>query len=200
MSGTKVLLLDVMSTLVHDPIFDAAPAYFGTDARSLLGALSHDAWVAFERGEISEDAYYARCFRDGRAVDGPAFRAAMVAGYRWLPDIVPLLEALQARGVPMHTLSNYPVWYRALDAKLDLARFASWDFVSCETGVRKPDAMAYLGPARALGVAPADCIFVDDRAENVDAAAAVGMCGVRFVDAPQLRASLHELGVLPAPC
>jgi HAD superfamily hydrolase (TIGR01509 family) len=65
--------------------------------------------------------------------------------------------------------------------------------------VRKPSKEAYLGATAALGVAPADCLFVDDRRENVAAAEAVGMKGHLFHDAPTLRGALVEAGVLRAP-
>ncbi len=186
---------DVMSTLVHDPIFDAAPAFFRTDARSLLRALDREAWIAFERGQIDEATWFATCFRDRRSVDGPSFRAAMAGGYRWLPGARALLTELRAAGVPMHLLSNYPAWYALVEAATGLSAFAPWTFVSCETGRRKPEAAAFLEPARALGVAPAEVIFVDDQPANVEAAAALGFQGVLFRGAAELRGELRALGV-----
>ncbi len=192
----KVLLLDVMSTLVHDPIFDAVPAFFETDVRDLLSTLDRDVWFAFERGEITEARYFETCFRDRRAVDGPGFRQAMAGGYAWLPGVEALLGRLKAAGVAMYALSNYPQWWALIEAKLGLGRFLEWRFVSCNTGLRKPDPEAYLGPARSLGVAPADCLFVDDRRSNVEAAESVGMAGHRFQGSGALEARLGELGFL----
>ena len=97
----------------------------------------------------------------------------------------------------MYALSNYSCWYRLIDEKLGLSRYLDWRFVSCNTGIRKPDPEAYLGAARALEVSPADCIFVDDRRRNVDAAVKVGMHGIlRTRDIGELRAALGALGVL----
>lgn len=45
-------------------------------------------------------------------------------------------------------------------------------------GVRKPDPEIYLLAARRLGLAPGECIFVDDLPANVSGATAVGMAGV----------------------
>ena len=84
-----------------------------------------------------------------------------------------------------------------IDEKLELSRYLDWRFVSCLTGKRKPDPEAYLGAARALGVPPAACVFVDDRARNVAAAEAVGMRGIlRTPEISALRAALAEHGVL----
>jgi FMN phosphatase YigB (HAD superfamily) len=44
---------------------------------------------------------------------------------------------------------------------------------------------------------PGECLFVDDRPENVAAAEAVGMRGHVFAGAPALREALVEAGLLP---
>ena len=115
---------------------------------------------------------------------------------RFIDGIEPLLRALSSAGVSMHTLSNYPVWYERIEAKLGLRRFIGERFVSFETGLRKPDTGAYLAPCVALSLSPEDCIFVDDRVSNCDAAVGVGMDAIVFRDAVTLRAALEARGVL----
>lgn len=193
------LLLDVMSTLVVDPIFTTAPRLCGVDdPRALIGELDHDAWVAFETGDIDEPTYFRRWFRPGRdrGVDPAAFKAAMAEGYLWLDGVEPLLADLKIAGVEMHALSNYPPWYEIIEARLGLSRYLEWTFVSCRTGRRKPAPAAYLEAAAALGRAPGECLFVDDRRSNVAAAEALGMPALRFTDAATLRADLAARGLL----
>ena len=69
-------------------------------------------------------------------------------------------------------------------------------FVSYQLGVRKPAPEAYLKPMKQLQVHPSNCIFVDDRQENCDAAIEVGMEAILFENATQLRTALEKLGVL----
>jgi HAD superfamily hydrolase (TIGR01509 family) len=193
-----VLFFDVMSTLVHDPIFTAAPRAFGVEGvEPLFGWLDPEAWVDFELGRIDEATYFQRWRRPGApTVDPAAFRAEMAADYAWLPGIESLLADLKAAGHPMHTLSNYPVWWRRIEARLGLARYLDWTVVSCEVGLRKPDAAIYGAAAARAGCAPEDCIFVDDRAINVQAAERAGMRGIVFDgDAARLRAALEGLEV-----
>ncbi len=191
-----VLLLDVMGTLVHDPIFDAVPAFFGCDVRGLFRRLDPEVWYAFERGELDEAQFFARWMRDPLPFEPEALRGCLRGAYRLLDGIEPLLRDLSAAGVPMHALSNYPVWYELIEQVTGLSRYLSWRFVSCRTGVRKPDPRAYAGAAAVLGVDAARCVFVDDRADNVEAAEALGMTGVVFESAAGLRARLEALGVL----
>ncbi len=196
MAAPKVLLLDVMDTLVHDPFFEEVPRFFGMSLAELVPLLREGAWVQFELDALDEATFLSRFFADGRPVDGAGLVAAVRRGYRLLPGIEPLLRELSARGVAMHALSNYPRWYRLIEEALGLSRFVQWSFVSCDTGVRKPDPAAYLRAASTLGVEPAACLFVDDRESNCAAAREQGMGAVRFTNAAMLREAMIEHGLL----
>jgi glucose-1-phosphatase len=69
-------------------------------------------------------------------------------------------------------------------------------FTSWELGHAKPGHKIYHEVLHRLGVDPGDCIFIDDAQENVDAAVAVGMRGIHFMNATQLRTDLKMLGAL----
>jgi HAD superfamily hydrolase (TIGR01509 family) len=192
----RVLLLDVMDTLVHDPFHLEIPRFFGMTLRELLPRLRQGAWVDFELDALQEPEFFARFFADGQPVDGEGLRAAVRAGYRLLPGVEPLLDELRERGVPMHALSNYPRWYLLIEDALQLSRWVQWSFVSCRTGLRKPDPAAYRHASQTLGVEPSACVFVDDREPNCAAAREQGMHAVRFTDAAALRTALAHRGVL----
>lgn len=192
----EVVLFDVMDTLVVDPFRDVMPAFFGLTFEEMMRAKDPHAWVDFELSRIDEATFFARFFADRRAFDGDAFRAHVEAAYRYVDGVEPVLARLRARGVPMHALSNYPSWYALVDRRVGLSRYLDGRFVSFETGVRKPDAEAYVGAARALGAPPARCLFVDDRAGNCEAAIDVGMDAFVFTDARALEAELAARGLL----
>jgi HAD superfamily hydrolase (TIGR01509 family) len=82
-----------------------------------------------------------------------------------------------------------------IEAKLRLSRYLKWSFVSCITGVRKPDRQAFLGAAAALQVTPDQCLFIDDRSRNIQAAREVGMDAIHCQDAAQVRAELARRGL-----
>ncbi len=191
-----VLILDVMDTLVFDPAYTEVLRFFRTDRTTFFAQKSKDAYLRFERGELDEVGFRRSYFLDGRDFDLEGLKAALYAGYRWIEGIPDLLGDLAAAGVEMHSMSNYSEWSSMIDDKLGLGDLVPWTFVSWRTGVRKPDAEAYLGAARALERAPAHCLFVDDRAKNVAGAEAVGMPAIQFENADQLRAQLVRYGVL----
>jgi HAD superfamily hydrolase (TIGR01509 family) len=198
MDRHPILLFDVMNTLVHEPFYHEVPAFFGLSLRELMAVKHPTAWVEFELGRLTEGEFLASFFRDGRAFDGAELVRVMRAAYRWMPGMEELLRTLSARGYAIHALSNYPEWYRLIDERLRLSRFLDWSFVSCRTGVRKPDAAAYLDAAAMLAVEPGQCLFVDDREANCAAARAQGMPAVRFTGAPELGAELAQRGLLAA--
>lgn len=198
MSGRPIVLCDVMDTLVHEPYYTELPAFFGMTLAQLGAAQHPTAWVEFEEGRIDEATYLRKFFRDGRVVNREALRAYMRRAYRWLDGVETVLADLQAAGLTIHALSNYSSWYELIEDKLGLSRYLEWTFVSCRTGVRKPDPEAFLGPCRTLGVTPDACLLIDDRAANAAAARAVGMGAIRFRDAQSLRGELAALGILDA--
>jgi HAD superfamily hydrolase (TIGR01509 family) len=192
----RALLFDVMATLVHEPFYEAVPAALGTTLDELLPQLRRGAWVEFEHGACDEATFLSRFYADGRCFDHAALKAGMVAAYAWLDGVEQILADLRAAGHAMHLLSNYPEWYQLIEDKLQLSRYADWTFVSCKTGVRKPDPEAYLGAARTLDATPETLLFIDDREVNCQAARDVGMDAILFEDAASLRAQLTTRALL----
>jgi putative hydrolase of the HAD superfamily len=71
--------------------------------------------------------------------------------------------------------------------------------LSYEVGHVKPAAEFYLACAAAAGRPAGECVFIDDLAENVQAADTAGLTGIRYQTTPQLIADLRSLGVeIPA--
>jgi 2-haloacid dehalogenase len=121
-----------------------------------------------------------------------------------MAESVEVLHALSARGVALYGLTNWPhqVWppgdhvsaeARAGYAFLDLFKDV---VVSGQVRLRKPDAAIYKYALERFGLAVVDAVFVDDLAENVEAANAFGLRGILFRDPPTLRAKLRGLGLI----
>jgi HAD superfamily hydrolase (TIGR01509 family) len=193
----EVILWDVMDTLVRDPFFTHMAGFFGLTFDELLRRKHPTAWGTFELGKLDEQGLFERFFTDGTPIDGPGFKQHVRDAYAWVEGIEPLLAELKAQGVEMHALSNYPQWYQLIEERLSLSRYVELTFFSCDTGVRKPAPEAYLGACRVLDRRPDECVFIDDRAVNCEAARAVGLYAIEFKgDVAQLRTELRVLGVL----
>ena len=185
-----------MDTLVRDPFREVMPAFFGMSLDEMLRLKHPNAWGRFERGELTEAQFLPSFFADGRSYDQAGFCQAIRDSYAWLDGMEPLLAQLHGRGLAMHALSNYPVWYRWIEERLGLSRYLEWSFLSCEMRVRKPERGMFERAAASLGVTPAECLLIDDRAVNCDAAREVGMLALQQRgDARQLLTELAALGL-----
>ncbi|SDE23343.1 putative hydrolase of the HAD superfamily [Blastococcus fimeti] len=90
------------------------------------------------------------------------------------PDVLRLVRA-QRRVRRVALLSNATDRLRSDLRALSLADEFDAVFTSAELGVAKPDPAVFARVCTALGVAPEACLFVDDSAANVAAAAEVGL-------------------------
>lgn len=154
-------------------------------------------WVSFEKGEMSERTLAEKFFADpGRRLDVDAFKRFLREAYEFLPGIEELLTSFRASSIECHAFSNYPIWYLLVEEKLRLEREhgVRWTFVSACEGIRKPDIAAYRRLATNAKVEMKDCILLDDRQDNCDAALEAGfMAAVKFESSEQARAELRKL-------
>jgi epoxide hydrolase-like predicted phosphatase len=115
---------------------------------------------------------------DGTAVAADGLLRRMFAGFKPEPSMLDVVRDLRRGGIKTALVSNswgfsYP--------RETLGDLFDELVISGEVGIRKPDPEIYLLAARTLGVPPGACVFVDDLAENIRGAAAVGMIGVHHV-------------------
>ena len=115
-----------------------------------------------------------------------------------LPGMAALVGDLDSAGVPLYAITNFSheFWpsFRAREAAL-LDRFQDI-LVSGEVKLVKPDPAIYALALERFALAPGEALFVDDRAENVEAAERSGFVGHIFRDAPTLRQALQGYGLL----
>ncbi|MEO0939436.1 MAG: HAD family hydrolase [Pseudomonadota bacterium] len=92
-----------------------------------------------------------------------------------IPRSVRVMGALQAKGVPVFSLTNFGIQTYDLAAQhYPFMRQFDRDFISGHMGVIKPDAAIYEGLETATGLSGPQLIFTDDRAENIAVADARG--------------------------
>jgi putative hydrolase of the HAD superfamily len=152
----------------------------------------------YDRGILTGVAYWEHVARDlGRELSAAQLDELLAADTRlWSQPNDPMIEwaaSLQRAGIKTGILSNLG---DAMEAGI-LARFP-WlaEFThrtfSHRLGMAKPDAAIYRRAADGLETPVAEILFVDDREENIAAAKAAGMQGIRYVSHEQFRRDLHE--------
>ena len=119
----------------------------------------------------------------------PLWGEALAAVYEPLELVHNLARTLRAQGVKVALLSNTEPPSREFHLSLGYEFFDARVF-SCDESLAKPDAAIYRLAAARLGLAPSECLMVDDKPENIAGAAAAGMPGHLFKDFQGLQAAL----------
>ncbi|HET8879656.1 MAG TPA: HAD family hydrolase [Arthrobacter sp.] len=205
LTAVRGVLFDIDDTLV-DLEFAMTAALRGV-SEHLLPVLDEASWEKFGRIFTRETThYYDRylagelSFNEQRLLRGRAalghFGVELADGeqaHHWVSsyaslqhsyirafdDVVPLLDALDAAGVPYGAVSNNVHDYQRV--KLDAAGLERIGvLIGTDTvGVAKPDPAIYLEGVRRLGTGPGETLYVgDNRLLDAEGSTAAGLLGV----------------------
>ncbi|MFY9210076.1 MAG: HAD family phosphatase [Aestuariivita sp.] len=98
---------------------------------------------------------------------------------------VRLMSALQTKGVPVFSLTNFGIQsYDFAATHYPFLRAFDRDYISGHMGVIKPDARIFEMLEQSCGIPPAYLLFTDDRPDNIAAAQARGW-QVHLFEGPQ---------------
>ncbi|MDX2279491.1 MAG: HAD family phosphatase [Saprospiraceae bacterium] len=115
-----------------------------------------------------------------------------------IPETVELFRALKEQGT--HRLLALTNWsHETFPVALERYDFLHWFegiVVSGEEKTRKPFADIYKILLERYSVAPERAVFIDDNLHNVKAAESLGIQGVHFQSADDLREKLREYAVI----
>lgn len=100
------------------------------------------------------------------------------------PDVRPVLEWLHDRGLGMSIVSDNWAGFEVMVRQLGVEHCFAGIVLSEVLGCRKPDPRMYAAGRDALGLASAECLFIDDDPELVAAAVALGFQGVTMAREP----------------
>ena len=153
----------------------------------------HDAGRPFAETSVELIAEHPH-HRDLIEAWGPRFNESLGPA---IAGMIELVEDLHANGVPLFAITNFSdeFWAPFRDTQPVFDHFREI-IVSGSERLVKPDAAIYRLALERFGIPAEELIFVDDRAENVAGAEAVGMRGHLFRDAETLRAELRALDLL----
>lgn len=177
-----------------DADVEAMAMAFGADPAAFKRAY-WDHRLEFDRGSVSPAEYWSAAL--GRQVTGAELDTLIrmdVASWAY-PDAgsVAVTRQLLEEGCQVALLSNAPAC--VADGLDELPWIAAIErrFYSGRMGLVKPDLEIYETVVRELGARPEQCVFVDDRLENIEAAERAGLSGVHYTDATALREALPDL-------
>jgi putative hydrolase of the HAD superfamily len=197
------ILFDYGNVICH-PQADNDLGLMASAARCTVPELSGPYWSYrqdYDRGALDGPTFWQKV---GAAL-GQSYSTGQIAELirldhaSWLhlqEETLALIRELAAAGYRLALLSNAPADMAEVISALPFAVLFEHLAVSGCLKAVKPDPEVFHAVLGQLGAPPEDVIFVDDRAENVEAAAALGMSTVHFTSPQQARACLAAHGVL----
>ena len=203
MGSVRGLLFDIGGVLVALDGVPCLATLLGVEAQH---DVLHARWVAapsviaHETGQIEASEFATRVVADlGLRTTPDDFLRQFDA---WLQGPLPGAGDLLAE-IPdqylVAALSNMSAvhWHRIVETGVT-TRITQL-YLSHETGFLKPAKEAYLAALMGMDLAPADVLFIDDGARNVEAARALGLSAELARGPKEARAVLVRYGVLSEP-
>jgi len=92
-------------------------------------------------------------------------------------------------------LSNTQDLHESLNRKRGVFRYFDRTFLSNRMHLAKPDKKAYLYVLKSLKLKPEQCIFIDDKEENIVSAKKIGIKSIHYTNYQHLMKHLKHLGV-----
>jgi putative hydrolase of the HAD superfamily len=156
----------------------------------------------YDRGVLSDIDYWRRVIEGGGISAGDAdevCEALAGADYEswsdWRDEVWELAAAFKQRGGRTAILSNgVPAVINRVRTHRPLAGYFDEVIVSCEVGCTKPDARIYELCLERLGTRPEATLFVDDRVENLEGAARLGIRTLHFIGDESVAALRQAIG------
>jgi putative hydrolase of the HAD superfamily len=198
-SPIRVLLIDAGGVLV-DPHPERAVARLaarsGRSVNELEAALLGVTKRGFDRGKLDGAAFAAELGRaSGLTLAEQEWRDLWCGIFDDLPLMQDLVEQL-SRQHPCYLLTNIDPWHlEHLRARLPLLSRFRGVHASCEVGFAKPDPSYYRLAFERFGLAPEECVLIDDRVESVEAVTRLGARGIVHRGAEATREALAQLGI-----
>jgi HAD superfamily hydrolase (TIGR01509 family) len=187
---TAACLLDVYDTILtcdFDRVGDELATAAGISAAAWRDGI-HDFMPGLIDGRLSLAQLFGHLLRQAGADPAAALVTELVSKDRQLlcdwsrlyDDVVPFLQRLAARGIPVALVSNCAENTRALLDQTGVSALASAVVLSCEAGCAKPSARIYQLALDKLGAPAAGTVFIDDQERYCAAAASLGMTALRI--------------------
>jgi putative hydrolase of the HAD superfamily len=113
-----------------------------------------------------------------------------------MPQNIELFKKLFKNGYPLYILSNFAAEsFNKLHQKNSFLNLANGMVISGKVNMVKPEIHIYKHLLKKHQLYPQECLFIDDKKENIDACQKAGIHGIIFQNTPQLKEELSKLNI-----
>lgn len=196
----KAIIFDWGGVLIDEPLIDMLTYYakelgFEFDPfKEIFESYDH----ALGRGELTPEEFFNIVFEKlnmPKKDTTDLWYKGLKNAYKRKPEMFGLIDNLKKNGYTLGFLSNTQTACVKMFEEDGLEELFEHIVFSCDELCRKPDKEIYEITLKKIGLPAEECVFIDDRQENIDACKAIGMQGILFETPEQVIADLVKLGV-----
>ena len=197
--GIKNIVFDVGKVLVYfEPDWIMNKLGFGEETKAVLRkAMFEDPlWNEVDRGVMTTEELVSAFAKNAPAYEKEIRETYLHVGdsIELLPHAVEWTASLKERGYNLYIISNYGEYtLEQTKAKMDFLQYMDGAIFSYQYQIIKPDVRIYEQLLENYDLRAEECVFIDDKAENVEAAKAAGYQGIVFTDYEIVKEQLEEI-------
>jgi len=155
-------------------------------------------WRDYELGHISGKDFFEKILSDLDATLDPAELVEKGKSFTSVvEDTLDIIKGLRSTGkYRLGVISNNTVeWAAYAGDDLGISDYFDVWITSCDEGIKKPHREIYELAAEKVWIPIEECLFIDDKEDNVEGAIEAGMQGIVFENTKQLKYALKALGI-----
>lgn len=196
MKTKEAVLLDVGGVLVlsrRNEVFQAWATTTGKDIDTVRNAIRGYNSILAHGNSLSSSTYLSEHNIDW--IDATSFeklRNELWDSEYVNQELIAYLIKQKESYVYALLTNNFKGIEQILDKKYNIPTFYNQIINSSEVGFTKPDIRIFQHALNVLEKKPEQCIFVDDKLENVQAATSLGMTGIMYKDFHQFTKALEK--------
>ena len=190
--GKVIIFFD--NNIFFEKIADYSP-HSKEEIREL--ALAHFELVElFDKGEITPQDFHARVIQKLEAhIDYDTFFSIYNDVFSLNPPVLQIMNRLK-ENYKLVVLSNTDTMrFGFIKKKFPEILIFDEYVLSFEVGYMKPHTQIYKEALKKAGFPAKECVFIDDREENIEAAAKLGINGIHMGPQTDLESVLKETGL-----
>lgn len=160
--------------------------------------VKNEAWRHWDRGDINEAEMIELCCKQEPSVEKQIRKLfqdilQLVKEYDYSADFIKLLKI---NGYKVYLLSNFAKSHYELDKQyFEFVKYVDGGVISYEIIHNKPEPEIYEALINKYDFNPAEAVFLDDLAENLEGAKPFGFQTIQVKNYDQILKDLRKLGV-----
>jgi len=151
-------------------------------------------WYECEVDEITEDEFWTKTSEKMKK-DKNKFKEQCYSLHTPREDIIEIVKKLHKKYKLAIITNHLRDFFNHLIETYDFERYFDVIVTSFDERIKKPEPRIFEITLERLNLKPDECVFIDDKKGNIDAAQKIGIKGILFKDTDQLEKDLRGLGI-----